>query len=93
MAELRDDFTYQYIGDDTTTQVYTGAGRLHRVIIGEDAAGTIKIIDGTSGSTSNFIEFEASMPVGSYEVNAKFATGLRVVPAAASKITVIYSKG
>lgn len=93
MAELRDDNTYTYISSDATTQVYTGPGRLHRIVIGEDAAGSIKIIDGTSGTTTNLAELEDSMPVGSYEFNCKFSAGLRIITAAATKITVIYSKG
>jgi len=93
MAQLRDDNSYAYIATATTTQVRTGAGRLHRIVIGEDAAGSIKIIDGTSGSTTNLAELEASMPVGSYEFNCKFAAGLRIITAGATKITVVYSIG
>lgn len=93
MAELRDDFSYEYIGTATTTQVYTGPGRLHRIVIGETAAGSIKVIDNVTGTTTNLAELKASIVEGSYEFNCKFALGLRIVTAGASKITVIYSRG
>lgn len=83
---------YSYISTATTTQVKTGPGRLHAIIVGETAAGSIKIIDGTSGSTTNLAELKASIAEGTYKFeNCNFSAGLRIVTAAASKITVVYS--
>jgi len=91
MAQLRDDNRYAYIATATTTQVHTGAGRLQKIIVGETAAGSIKIIDGTSGSTTNLAELKASIAEGSYEFNVAFGSGLRIITAGASKITVVYT--
>lgn len=79
-----------YISSATTTQVKTGAGTLIAIVVGETAAGAISIIDNTSGSTVNIGTLKASIVEGTYTFNAPFATGLRIITAAASKITVIY---
>lgn len=89
--QLRDNYQYAYIDSATTTQVDSGQGQLVRIIIGEDAAGAISIIDGTSGSTVNLATLEASAPVGVYEFGIQYAAGLRIITAAATKITVVYS--
>lgn len=91
MAELRDDNQYAYIATATTTQVHTGPGKLQKIVVGETAAGSIKIIDSTTGTTTNLGELKASIAEGSYEFNVAFAAGLRIVTAAASKITVVYT--
>lgn len=81
---------YAYISSATTTQVKTGAGVLHSITVGETAAGSIKIIDGTTGSTTNLAELKASIVEGTYEFDVAFSVGLRIVTAGASKITVAY---
>lgn len=86
------DLEYEYISSATTTQVVTGQGTLHYITIGETAAGSIKIIDNTEGSTTNLAELKSNIAEGTYEFNARFHTGLRIITAAASKITVAYSK-
>lgn len=91
MSELRDDYKCAYISTATTTQVVTGAGRLHKIIVGETSAGAISIIDNTSGSTVNIGQLKASIVEGGYEFNVSFAAGLRIITAGASKITVVYS--
>lgn len=91
MPGIYGDNAYAYISTATTTQVKTGAGVLHRIIVSETAAGSIKVIDNTTGTTTNLAELKASIAEGSYEFNCKFATGLRIVTAGASKVTVIYS--
>ena len=81
-----------YIDSATSTQVKTGPGRLHSIIVGETAAGAISIIDGTSGSTANIGTLKASIVEGTYLfVDCSFSAGLRIVTAGASKITVIWS--
>lgn len=91
MNTLRDDYVYEYISTATTTQITSAPGELHRIIVGETAAGAIQIIDGTSGTTTNLGELVASVTPGSYEFNVKFNEGLRIITAGASKITVVYS--
>ena len=79
-----------YISSATTTQVKTGAGVLHSIVVGETAAGAISIIDNTSGSTVNIGQLKASIVEGTYEFDVAFSAGLRIITAGASKITVVY---
>lgn len=84
---------YAYIDSATTTQVFTGQGQLKKIILGETAAGAISIIDGVSGSTVNLCTLKASIVEGEYEFNVAIANGLRIITAAASKLTVVYNRG
>lgn len=90
--QLRDNYKYTYIDSATTTQVVTGQGTLVRIIVGETAAGAISIIDNTSGSTVNLGTLKASIAEGVYEFGVQFVTGLRIITAGASKITVVSSQ-
>ncbi len=83
-------YQYAYISTATTTQVKTGVGVLHSIVVGETAAGSIKIIDNTTGTTTNLGELKASVVEGTYIFDVSFTAGLRIVTAAASKITVCY---
>ena len=83
-------YQYAYISSATTTQVKTGDGILKSIIVGTTAAGAIQVIDGTSGSTTNVGELKSSVAEGNYEFNVAFSSGLRIITAAASKITVVY---
>jgi len=83
-------FTYNNISTATTTQVKTGEGHLWAIVINETAAGTIKIIDNTSGSSANIGTMKASIAEGTYIFNCDFSVGLRIITAGASNITVIY---
>ena len=87
----RDNYKAEYISTATTTQVDTGAGQLIRIIVGETAAGAISIIDNTTGSTVNIGTLKASIVEGTYDFNVQYATGLRIITAGASKITVVYN--
>lgn len=88
---VRHDNSYAYISTATTTQVKTGPGVLHAIIVGETAAGQISIIDNTTGTTVNLGALKASIVEGTYTFNASFSLGLRIITAGASKITVVYS--
>jgi hypothetical protein len=91
MPQLRDNYKYRYIDSATTTQIYSGQGQLVRIVVGETAAGAISIIDNTSGSTVNIGTLKASIAEGTYDFGVQFATGLRIITAATSKITVVYA--
>lgn len=91
MASYKDNYKYAYIETATTTQVDTGQGQLIRIIVGETAAGAISVIDNVSGSTVNLATLKASIAEGVYEFNVQYATGLRIITAGASKITVVYN--
>lgn len=89
---MNTDYQYTYIDSATTTQVFTGKGQLHSIVVGETAADTISVIDNTSGSTVNVATLEASVPQGTYKFDCSISEGLRIITAAASKITVMWSK-
>ncbi len=89
--ELRDNYKYTYITTATTTQVLTGQGSLVRIIVNTTAAGTIGLIDGTSGTTVNIGQLKASIPEGTYEFGIQLTSGLRIVTGGASDITVVTS--
>lgn len=91
MSQYRDNYQYAYIDSATTTQVDTGQGQLIKIILGETAAGAISIIDGTSGSTVNLATLKASIAEGVYDFNIQYKSGIRVITAGASKLTVVYS--
>lgn len=90
VMKVEQRFAASYISAAATTQVATGPGFLHAIVVGETAAGAISIIDAVSGSTVNIGQLKSSIAEGTYIFNCSFASGLRIITAAASKITVIY---
>jgi hypothetical protein len=89
--QLRDNYKYEYISTATTTQVASGQGQLVRIIVGTTAAGAITVVDATSGSTPVIATLKSSIAEGTYEFGINFFAGLRVITAAGSLITVVYS--
>lgn len=92
MQTQRDDYFKTHISTATTTQVATGTSRLIAIVVNTTAADTIGILDNTTGSTVNVGELQASVLPGTYTYNIIMAKGIRIITAAASDITVIYSK-
>ena len=88
---MRDDYKFAYISTATTTQVVTGNCRLIRIVLNTTAAGAITIIDGTAGTTGNVAVIAASVLPQTFDFGIKLSTGLRIVTAAASDITVVYT--
>lgn len=84
------DNKFAYISSATTTQVKTGPGTLHAIVVGTTTATALQIIDGTSGTTTNLGELVSSITPGTYIFDCAFAAGLRIV-SGAGKYTVIYS--
>lgn len=78
---------YRYITDSTATQVETD--RVAKVVIQVNAAltGTIKVIDGTSGTTANVATI-TNPTVGSSYTYYDFTTGVRIIASGACDITV-----
>ena len=84
---------YQYITTATTTQVKTGRGRLRRIVLNKPvASSTIKLIDGTGGTTANVATITNTADVKPYflDLNVIFMNGLRIVTSEADDITVVY---
>jgi len=82
---------YVYISTATTTDIFSGQGRLKKIVIGETSAGAITISD-TSGSNVIAV-LKANIVEGEYEFDIAVAQGLRIVTAGASKLTAVYSRG
>lgn len=88
--QLRDNYKRAYISTATTTQVDTGNGSLIAIVVNTTAAGAVSIIDNTAGSTVNIGSLKASIAENTYWYLTAYASGLRIITAAASDITVIY---
>lgn len=79
-----------YISTATTTTVKSGKGNLAKIVITETAAGTITVYDNTTATGTVIATFKASVVEGTYEFTCRFQTGLTIVTAAASKLTVVW---
>jgi hypothetical protein len=84
------NFTYKNITAAATTVVKSGAGELRSVTVNTTAAGTIKIYDNTAGSGTLIGTLKASVGEQTFQYDVAFGTGLTIVTAAASDITVSY---
>lgn len=74
----------------TTTVVKSGRGTLAKIIVNTTAAGAITVYDNTSAAGTKIATLKTSIAEGSFEFNCRFMTGLTVVTAAASDVTVIW---
>lgn len=79
-----------YIATATTTTVKSGTGRLHTLTLGETAAGAITIYDNTAGSGTILAVLKASVAEQTFTFDLKFTTGLTIITAGASKLTVTW---
>lgn len=79
-----------YISTATTTTVKSGRGTLKRIVLGETAAGAITVYDNTAGSGTVVAVLKASIAEGEFNFDCRFLTGLTIVTAGASKLTVIW---
>lgn len=77
----------------TTTQVATGKGVFHGIVIGTTAATAVQIFDtvGNTGSGTMFI-FKASVAEGNYvDIDATFANGLYVTNSTNGSYTILWT--
>jgi len=81
---------YAHIATNTTTQVVTGRCLLVGIAVNTTSAGAISVIDGIAGSTVNVASLKASVLEGYYPFNCTMASGIRIITAGASDITIIY---
>jgi len=85
-------YNHKNISSATTTVVKSGAGLLHCITINTTAAGTITVYDNTSAAGTKIATIAASPVIGSnFIFDVAFTTGLTVVTAAASDLTVSYN--
>lgn len=76
-----------HIVDNTATQVFTGTCRKVIVMVNAALTGSIKVIDGTSGSTANVATITNPAAGNQYEY-WDFSTGVRIVASGACDITI-----
>lgn len=77
---------YAYITDNTATQVYTGPVRELLIQVNGALTGTIKVIDGTSGTTANVATI-TNPAVGNMFVYRGLVNGARVIASTTCDIT------
>ena len=75
---------------DSSDNQYVTLGTKLDATNGETAAGAITIYDNTAASGTILAVLKASIVEDTYEFNIAFATGLTVVTAGASKVTVAW---
>lgn len=83
-------YSYSNISTATTTVVKASAGVLHTIVVNTTAAGAITVYDNTSGSGTKIATLKASIGENTYMFDTAFTTGLTIVTAGASDITVTY---
>jgi hypothetical protein len=81
-------YSSTYIATATTTVVKSGAGTLRSITLTETAAAIITVYDNTAGSGTVIAVLKASIAEQTFLFDASFATGLTIVTAGASKLTV-----
>lgn len=87
-------FQPTHISTATTTQIVTGTGILHSIVVNTTAAGSITVIDNPSGVAGTTLAIlKASVAEGTYMYDCAFAKGLSIVTAGASDITVNWVVG
>ena len=72
------------------TVISAGPCVLHSITFNTTAATAVTVYDNTAASGTKIATFPSSAVVGDYEFGCKFSTGLTIVTAAASDITVIW---
>lgn len=82
----------RYIVDNTETQVETSAVSKILITVNAALSGSIKVIDGLSGTTANVATITNPTVGSSYEY-WNFATGVRIIASGACDITVSVDGG
>lgn len=85
-------YNYRNITSAATTTVKSGTGILHCITINTTAAATITVYDNTAASGTKIATIAASPVIGStFIYDVSFTTGLTIVTAGSSDITVSYN--
>lgn len=79
---------YAYIVDSTAAQVETGYIKKAMIQVNSALTGSIKVIDGTSGSTANVATI-TNPTVGSQYIYTGLKTGLRVIASTSCDVTAM----
>lgn len=90
VMKVEQQYNDSYISTATTTTIKTGAGVLHTIVVNGGTAGTVIVYDNTAASGTIIASFDSTNALATYTFDAKFSTGLTVITAAATKLTVNY---
>lgn len=83
-------FAYASISTATTTVVKNGAGFLHKLFVPGGTLGAVTVYDNTASSGTVIVPTVTPVAGGVLIEDVEFATGLTIVTAAATVITVSY---
>ena len=86
---------YTYITTATTTQIATGGLVLKAVVINATQTGSIKLIDGTSGTTATIASIPAGALAGTLtygNTGITLGNGLRVITSSSADVTIVWSR-
>lgn len=85
------EFEYKYQATaEADVVVKASPGFLHRIIVGTGGTGTIEVSDHVSDGDGAVRILLTNPPTGSYEVNAKFRTGITSDITTVTNITFVY---
>lgn len=84
-------YEHKNIASATTTVVSTGPCVLHSITVNTTAAGAITVYDNTAASGTKIATLKSSIVENEYGYDVRCRTGLTVVTAAASDVTVSYA--
>lgn len=87
---VKDAFNNNYIATATTTVIKTGAGILHTITVEGGTAGTIIVYDNTAASGTIIASFASTNAIQTYIFDVAFVTGLTIITAAATQLSVSY---
>ena len=79
----------------TATQVFTGRGTFHGIVIGTTATTAVQLCDATGINTNNgtFMILKASIAEGSYmDIDTICVNGLYVTNSITGSYTIVYSQ-
>lgn len=90
VLKVENRYNYYNITSANTYAIKATSGFLHSITVNTTAAGSIIAYDNTSGAAPIIATLKASVVEGTYIYDVAFTTGLTIVTAAASDITVSY---
>lgn len=86
-------YNYAYISTGATTQVYSGNGTLHSIVVNGGTTGTIIVYDETGNGTTNIIaSFDTTNALSTFIFDVGTSKGLKIITSAATKLTVSYQQ-
>ncbi len=94
MGKVRSDNMVLYKDTAGVENVCSGPCFLHAIVIGTAGSDVapIKIIDANAGQVPLVAEFPSDLAPGTYPINIKLATTLRINNPGSAKMSVIYRR-